>query len=138
MEDSGISSTSWTLARKLLAYESSPRSTPLSTKPPSVAVCEKISVALTPLMGGAAFQSLLGRALKLAKQDSADLEAVTITDKRTLEGITGSGTDAGAAVAASLLSLLVIFIGESLTLRLLHDVWPALNIADSNRTESDQ
>lgn len=89
-------------------------------------------------MGGSAFQALLGRALKLAKRESADLHAVTINDKGSMEGLSTVETDAGGAVVASLLSLLVTFIGETLTLRLLYDVWPALDRADSDMTGSDQ
>ncbi len=138
MNHSATSPASQDLARQLLAYESSPQTASLSSKSASVKVCDKIRGALATLMGGAAFQALLGRALKLAQRDSADLHAVTINDKGSMEGLSTGETDAGGAVVASLLSLLVTFIGETLTLRLLRDVWPALDTTDSNRTGRDQ
>lgn len=138
MNHSATSSASQDLARQLLAYESSPESASLSSKPASIEVCDKIRTAFVTLMGGDAFQALLGRALKLAQRDSADLHAVTINDKGSMEGLSTGETDAGGAVVASLLSLLVTFIGETLTLRLLYDVWPTLNTPDLDRIGRDQ
>lgn len=126
------------LVRQLLAYESSPQSASLSDKPASVEVCDNIRAAFAPLIGGAAFRARLGRALNLAKRDSADRQVVTINDKGYLEGLSTDGADAGETVVAALLSLLVTFIGETLTLRLLCDLWSALNAADSDKTGRDQ
>ena len=39
--------------------------------------------------------------------------------------------NAGAALAGRLLGLLVTFIGEGLTLRLVHDIWPMASVEDS-------
>ena len=38
--------------------------------------------------------------------------------------------EGGVALLAQLLGLLVAFIGESLTLRLVHDIWPAVPLSD--------
>ena len=40
----------------------------------------------------------------------------------------GPGGDGGAAVVAHLLGLLVTFIGEPLTLRLVADAWPDADV----------
>jgi hypothetical protein len=45
---------------------------------------------------------------------------------------TEKAAKAGMAVVTQLLGLLITFIGEALTLRLVHDVWP--NVPLSNLT----
>ena len=49
--------------------------------------------------------------------------AKVLTDG-TLEGLDGLPHDAGPAIVAQLLELLVTLIGEPLTLRLVRDAWP--------------
>ena len=45
--------------------------------------------------------------------------------------------ESGVLLAAQLLGLLVAFIGENLTLRLVREVWPKLPLENWNFTQKD-
>ena len=86
-------------------------------------VCDKLRRPLTTLAGAAGFRSLLARALTLAKQESPALGAWEVKSDGSLEGLNGEAAQSGAVLIAHLIGLMITFIGESLTLRLLHDIW---------------
>jgi hypothetical protein len=94
--------------------------------------CEKLRLRLSKLMGVAGFQSLLCRAMTLAKAEAPWLGAVEVNSDGSLEGVgrieTQQDIDAaekgGLILLTQLLGLLVTFIGEPLTLRLVRDLWP--------------
>lgn len=99
----------------------------------AASVIGKLRPQLATLMGTTGFRALLCRALVLAAADAAGLYRVTVAADGTLVGMDdfAAGADeetAGGSVAliARLLGLLVAFIGEILTLRLVRDVWPDL------------
>ncbi len=99
--------------------------------PEAVRVSEKLRTSLIQFVGGDGFTALLRRALALARADVPSLQNVKVTAAGHLEGIGGfagdegtAGLEAGAAITDHLLGLLVTFIGEPLTLRLMRDVWP--------------
>lgn len=102
-------------------------------------VCAKLRRPLSVFAGVGGFRSLLSRALALAKTEAPLLAGVTIRPDATLEFLPelearlGSEEveQAAALLAGRLVGLLVIFIGEALTLRLLNDVWP--NAADQEQ-----
>jgi hypothetical protein len=108
-------------------------------------VCEKLRLPLAKLAGVAGFRSLLSRAVALAKSEDPSLVAVRVGADGSLEGLdapgqdqgTGAGGAAGVVVVAQLLGLLVTFIGEPLTLRLVRDAWPNASVAgmDAAREE---
>src|ERR1035437_4040598 len=109
------------LAQRLLAYdETSPSMADMHTV---CRVCDKLRRPLTTLAGAAGFRSLLARALTLAKQESPVLGAWEVKSDGSLQGLNGEAAQSGAVLIAHLLGLMITFIGESLTLRLLHDVW---------------
>jgi hypothetical protein len=137
MDQGGINPTSREIARQLLAYECDERGTAVVV-PAGVQVCDKLRQPLSTLMGPAAFRSLLGRALTLAKREAGNLIDVKVKDNGSLEGLNGGAEGAGLVIVASLVALLMTFIGQPLTLRLLHDVWPALAGADLNLKGIDQ
>jgi hypothetical protein len=89
-------------------------------------VCEKLRTPLARLAGVAGFRSLLSRAIALARAEAPSLAAVRLGDDGTLHGLDDSepNRDAGVAVVAQLIGLLVTFIGEPLTLGLVRDAWP--------------
>lgn len=95
-------------------------------------VCEKLRRPLCTFAGVAGFRSLLLRALALARADAPLLEGVQVTPGGTFKYSpemeaqldTPEAARAAAALADQLLGLLFTFIGEALTLRLVHDVWP--------------
>jgi len=92
-------------------------------------VCDKLRRPLTTLAGAAGFRSLLARALTLAKQESPALGAWEVKPDGSLQGLNGEAARSGAVLIAHLIGLMITFIGEYLTLRLLHDVW--LDLPDS-------
>jgi hypothetical protein len=102
-------------------------------------VCEKLRQPLCTFAGIAGFRSLLSRALVLAKVEAPLLGGVVIKADGTLHYSAGmeaqlatdEAAEAGAALASQLLGLLNTFIGEALTLRLVHDVWPKMAFKDS-------
>ena len=88
-----------------------------------VRVCDKVGRPLATLAGAAGFRSLLARALNLAKQESPVLGKWEVKPDGSLQVIDGETAQSGALLIAHLLGLMITLIGESLTLRLLHDVW---------------
>jgi hypothetical protein len=119
------------LARQLLAIEAARDG---DTGPPVhevVRVCEKLQVSVTRFAGAEGFNTLLRRALALARADVPAMQAVPLKPGDALEGLralvadaTPGRADVPAAVVAHLLGLLVTFIGEPLTLQLVNDAWP--------------
>ncbi|MDP9049726.1 MAG: hypothetical protein M3O31_03250 [Acidobacteriota bacterium] len=61
--------------------------------------------------------------MTLAKRESPVLGAWEVKSDGSLQGLNGEAAQSGAVLIAHLLGLMITFIGESLTLRLLHDVW---------------
>ena len=117
------------LARRLLAYEEV-GTTPFIVDTHAVrSVCDKLRRPLTTLAGAAGFRSLLTRALTLAKQESPVLGALEVKPDGSLQGLNGEAAQSGVVLIAHLIGLMITFIGESLTLRLLHDAW--LDLPDS-------
>ena len=117
------------LARRLLALEAASATTTDAHE--AVRVCEKLRVSLTRFAGADGFKTLLRRALALAQSDVPSLQNVKITADSRLEGLEAIGSAAGnaakeaaTAIIAHLLGLLVTFIGEPLTLRLVREAWP--------------
>jgi hypothetical protein len=101
-------------------------------------VCEKLRPPLCTLAGVAGFRSLLSRALALAKPQAPLLGGVQIKPDGTfqhspeLDAKLGSpeAAHASAVLVNELIGLLITFIGEALTLRLVHEVWPHMALKD--------
>jgi hypothetical protein len=117
------------LARRLLVYEEAESRTAKEDTQAVCRVCDKLRRPLTTLTGVAGFRSLLARALTLAKQESPLLNGWEVQPDGSLQGLNGEAAQSGAVLIAQLIGLMITFIGESLTLRLLHDVW--LDLPDS-------
>ena len=119
------------LARRLLAVEAASKIAPNAHVHEAVRVCEKLRISLTRFAGSDGFTSLLRRALTLARADDPLVETVKVKPDGSLEGLealavdaTNGGPEAAVAIIVHLLGLLVIFIGEPLTLRLVREAWP--------------
>ena len=119
------------LARRLLAVEAASKCAPNAHVHEAVRVCEKLRISLTRFAGSDGFASLLRRALTLARADEPLVETIKVKPDGSLEGLealaadtTNGGPEAAVAITAHLLGLLVTFIGEPLTLRLVRDAWP--------------
>ncbi len=120
------------LAQRLLTYEAVTGENSEPAEPAAFRVCAKLRRPLITLAGVAGFRSLLSRALTLARAEATSLSAVQVAADGSVKGLdelaaqTGKeqASDGGAILIAQLLGLLLTFIGEGLTLRLVQDVWP--------------
>ena len=125
------------LARRLLAAS---RSAPSDASAKAgvhvheaVVMFETLRITLSKSTGANGFASLLNRALVLARAGVPALKSVQVGTNCHIEGLeelaaTDGGANAAVALAAHLLTLLVTFIGEPLTVRLLHEGWPDANL----------
>jgi hypothetical protein len=123
MMRSADTSTTRELAQQLLDAESMEAGTADADMHAVCRVCDKLRRPLSTRAGAAGFRSLLARALTLAKQESPALGAWEVKADGSLECPDGETAPSGAVLIAHLIGLMMTFIGESLTLRLLHDVW---------------
>ena len=119
------------LAERLLAYENAAGKTSEPAEFAALGVCERLRQPLITLAGVAGFRSLLARALTLARAEAPGLSVVQVAADGSLKGLDEldpqsdkQARDGGAILIAQLLGLLLTFIGEGLTLRLVQDVWP--------------
>jgi hypothetical protein len=127
------------LARRLLAATRAARSVTTPGKDgaaslhETVAVCETLRIAVTKFAGPDGFAALVRRALAGARTEAPLLQGVRLGDDGQLKGFEDlpsgrEGADAAVALAAHLLTLLVVFIGEPLTLQFLQDSWPGARL----------
>jgi len=120
------------LAQRLLTYEAVAGKNSEPAESAAFRVCAKLRRPLITLAGVAGFRSLLSRALTLAKAEAPSLSAVQVAVDGSLKGLDElepqidkeKARDGGAILIAQLIGLLLTFIGEGLTLRLVQDVWP--------------
>ena len=106
--------------------------------PPAFYVCEKLRAHLATLMGTAGFRELLSCALPRANAEVPWLRAVQVKADGSLEGLEelhaprnpDELSEGGVVLVAQLLGLLAAFIGETLTLRLVREVWPEVPLDD--------
>jgi hypothetical protein len=126
------------LAQRLLAYEAVAGENSEPTQSAAFRVCAKLRRPLITLTGVAGFRSLLSRALTLARAEAPSLSVVQVAADGSLEGLDELASqtdkeqarDEGAILIAQLLGLLLTFIGDDLTLRLVQDEWPAAAVDD--------
>ena len=120
------------LAQRLLAYEAAGTEHSAASGSAASRVCAKLRGPLITLAGVAGFRSLLSRALTLARAEVPSLSAVQVAADGSLRGLDElvsqtdkeQARDGGAILIAQLVGLLLTFIGEGLTIRLVQDVWP--------------
>lgn len=107
-------------------------------------VCEKMRGPLSTLAGAAGFRSLLSRAWVLGKAEATWLADVQITSDgsfgfpaaRKAELDSAEAAHAAGVLLNQLLHLLVTFIGEALTRRLVQEVWPAARLEAAKSGEN--
>jgi hypothetical protein len=119
------------LAQRLLTLEAASQTTTDAPLHEAVRVLEKLRSSLSRFAGPDGYSALLGRALALARTDVPSLQTVKVGADGRLEGLEGlftgadnAGADATTAVITQLLRLLMQFVGEPLTLRLVREAWP--------------
>ena len=125
-------------AERLIAYETRGNKASGEKIPAAFSVCEKLRPHLATLMGNAGFRALLSRARVRAEADVPSLRAVQVNADGFLAGLDTPEAQAdpealamgSVALVAQLLGLLVAFIGEKLTLRIVCDAWPLLALND--------
>ena len=120
------------LAQRLLTYEAVAGQNSEPAESAAFRVCERLRQPLITLAGVTGFRSLLSRALTLATAEAPSLSAVQVAADGSLKGLDELASqtdkeragDGGAILIAQLIGLLLTFIGDGLTLRLVQDVWP--------------
>jgi hypothetical protein len=130
------------LARRLVVQETSQQKDHEAGSLPALCAVEKLRGPLSRLVGTAAFQSLLTRALSLASAYTPWLVPLRIEPDSSVvwSGSVPSGetseksSEGGAALLAELIGLLIAFVGQGFTLLVLRNVWPNANL-DQMRTE---
>lgn len=125
-------------AQRLIAYAAQQNQSSEKDHPPAFGLCEKLREPLASLSGLNGFRSLLSRALALAGDEVRWLRAVHIKADGSLECPAEMSeldqkeiSDGEAVLVAQLLGLLVIFIGEPLTLSLVREAWPGVPFDDT-------
>lgn len=119
------------LVQRLIAEEIGQAGAPA---PAAFLVCARLRPHLATLMGSTGFRVLLTRALAMVQAKNLWLRTLQVDDDGLLADLSEAAGLAGAAaiadgsvtLIAQLLTLLVAFIGEALTLQLIRDVWPSL------------
>jgi len=118
------------LAKRLLDIEAARSDSPEEQSHTATRVVETLRVSLIRFAGPDGFHALMRRALVLARAEAPELSSVTVNPNGSIEGMDSIGADGGepaaAAVTAHLLWLLVTFIGEPMTMRLVREAWREL------------
>jgi len=135
------------LAQRLLDYEAFADKSSDPADSATLRVYERLRQGLGEFAGVAGFRSLASRALALARTEAPGLSEMRISADGALQNLgeiehrsdieevqdgefpSGEG---GIVLIARLLGLLLIFIGEPTTLRLLLNLWPGAAFDDCN------
>ena len=121
-------------AKRLIAHETSGNKPSATNGTVDFAVIPKLRPMLTNLMGNVGFSALISRALALASKKVRWLAKVHINSDGSFQGMdelveqidADEFFEGQVVLLAQLLGLLVAFIGENLTWRLVGDVWPQM------------
>jgi len=115
------------LAQRLIAYEGAASNSSAPMELVAYRVCETLRQPVCALTGVDGFRALLSRALALARAEAPILSALQVAADGTLQGLDELGQqidrdqvrDGGAILIAQLIGLLLTFIGEAMTSRLV-------------------
>jgi hypothetical protein len=119
-------------ATRLIVFEARGNKSSTTRTPAAFSAPEKLRPQLSALMGEGGFRALLARALALAGAEVPWLRTVQVSVGGSLEGLLelqpqlgpNDFLEGGVVLTAQLLGLLEALIGENLTVRLVHEVWP--------------
>jgi hypothetical protein len=125
-------------ATRLISIETGENESSATVTPSAFYIFEKLRPPLATLMGHGGFRALLSRALLLAQSEVTWLRTVHVESDGSLEGLAEQFArldpdkflEGRFILLAQLLGLLVAFIGESLTLGMVRDVWPKARLND--------
>lgn len=123
------------LAQHVITVESAGNISPEGTVAAAFSVCEKFRDPLSTLMGAGGFSALMGRTVAVAATEMPWLKGVSVAQDGTLAGFNASEmrgnakdfSEGALVLVAQLLGLLVAFIGEDLTFRLVRELWPGVS-----------
>jgi len=126
------------LARQLVEHEAGGVSDPAGLAAAVESACGKLKDDLTDILGAGGVAALFRRALHLAQRDHPLLAGVVVNANSTVfftdlaQKLAGATDDeafaAGEAVVNHLLQLLVMLLGEDLTMYPVSRIWPQLVI----------
>lgn len=126
------------LARKLLEYEANQSSDIKDISGAEERATAKLRLHLARLIGMEGYLALLIRALALAAVEVSWLANLEVTPNGLLKEREKSAkahnideTEGYVTFMGHIIGLLFIFIGETLTLRLLYEVWPEITLKDT-------
>jgi hypothetical protein len=133
-------------AKRLILCEANHSKLAQTKTSDAFAVFEKLRPQLAILMGNGGFRALLSRALALAVAEVPWLRAVNVKPDGVLGGLEelpghldlDNIFEGRVVLLAHLLGLMVAFIGENLTLRLVREVWPKARLNDLNLLKGDK
>jgi len=115
------------LAQSLIAHEVAAGKTSEPLELAAFRVCETLRQPVSALAGVEGFRALLSRALALARAEAPILSVLQVTAGGSLQGLDELGwqidkdqvREGGVILIAQLLGLLLTFIGETMTSRLV-------------------
>ena len=133
-----VSQKAQELAKRLLAFETASWESRAADVEVQFRVCDKLRGPLAALAGSMGFQALLYRALVLTKAEVPRLASAEIGPDGCLDNLPGIEPRLNADEAAegevvligNMMDLLCTFLGETLALRLIQDVWPDASFND--------
>lgn len=142
------------LVRRLLTHEAAGNQDQEALIKAAERASDKLRAHLSNRIGQEGFRTLLARALSLTTPQFPHLSAVRVGADGSLVGLRGAAgrgsgevqdsetqkavVEGAVALVAHLLALLVTFIGEDLTLRLISAVWPDLGLDDAPGGENER
>lgn len=126
------------LARRLIALEAMCDAGSTAGRSEAVRVCEKLRVPLAKFLGIDGYRSLMARALAMAKAETLSLGPVQVQLDGSLDGIGKKDAEAAVVVLVHLLGLLMTFVGEGMTLRLVLDGWPDASLGETDSSVEEQ
>jgi len=133
-----ISATARDLARRALLDTDGGQREPAALAEAADHAYARLRDRLADLIGVLGYGTLVARAVRLAQAESPGLTRVTVAAQAEdgLQGLraftlASSGNPVAAAeglaaLLAHIIGLLVVFIGEDLAVRLVHEAWPEL------------
>lgn len=132
-------------ARRILDHAAGRSSAAGATRDAAVLVVSEMRPRLSNLMGSAGFRALLLRAVALTEIRQSWVRSIRVNADGSLGGLDdleatvdpADFRDGTITLLAQLLSLLALFVGEALTIRLMRDIWPELSLTDLDPGNGD-
>ena len=144
----GVTPQMRNLAKRLIAHEANECRASAPETLEAFPVFAKLRPNLATLMGSAGLRALLQRALALSCVAFPSLRTVNVKADGILEETqklapgarlhTEEVLEGRGVLLAQLLELLVTFIGESLTLQLVSELWPQVSVYNLDFNEGDE